>query len=131
MNKKTQTFLKWGLLGGVGSASIGLLLFMLNIDSSSWMNYLGMVILVAVIVAGSYEYRDKILGGFANFKELLGFGMLITMVFAFFGSVWAIIYMEFIDTELLSRILLDTEIRMEGQGLSDEQIKQTMAVTKK
>lgn len=131
MTKKTQTFLKWGLLGGIASASLGLVLFILNVDSSSWINYMGMAILVAVIVAGSYEYRDKIEGGFAGFKQLLGFAMMITLVYALFSSSWAIIYMEFIDTELVSRILLDTEIRMEDQGLMDEQIKQTLGVTKK
>lgn len=131
MKNLTQTFLKWGLLGGIASATIGLILFMLNIDSSSWISYVSIVILIAVIIAGSYEYRDKLAGGFANFKQLLGFAMKITLIYALFTSFWSIAYMEFIDTELLGRMLLETEISLENQGLSDEQIDQTMDLTKK
>lgn len=131
MKNLTQTFLKWGLLGGIASATIGLILFMLNIDSSSWISYVSIVILIAVIIAGSYEYRDKLAGGFANFKQLLGFAMKITLVYALFTSFWSIAYMEFIDTELLGRMLLETEISLENQGLSDEQIDQTMDLTEK
>ena len=39
--------------------------------------------------------------------------------------------MEFIDTELVGRMLLETEINLENQGLSDEQIDQTMEITVK
>lgn len=131
MKNLTQTFLKWGLLGGIASATIGLILFMLNIDSSSWISYVSIVILIAVIIAGSYEYRDKLAGGFANFKQLLGFAMKITLIYALFTSFWSIAYMEFIDTELLGRMLLETEINLENQGLSDEQIDQTMDLTEK
>jgi hypothetical protein len=123
--------LKWGLLGGIAYATVGLSLFMLNIDSSSWISYVRIFILIAVIIAGSYEYRDKLAGGFANFKHLLGFSMKITLVYALFTSFWSIAYREFIDTELLGRMLLETEINLENRGLSDEQIDQTMDRTEK
>ena len=131
MNSLTQTFLKWGLLGGITSATVGLILFLLNVDSTSWISYVSIGILIAVLIAGSYEYRDKLIGGFANFKELLGFAMKIVLVYALFTSLWSIVYMEFIDTELVGRMLLETEINLENQGLSDEQIDQTMEITVK
>lgn len=131
MNPKTQSAVKWGLLGGLASAVLGLLFFVLNVESSSWLNYLSFAVMIAVVIAGSYEYRDKIAGGFASFKQLLGFGISVALVYGLISSLWAVFFMEVINPELVKEILLDTEIRMEEQGLSNEQIEQTLAVTKK
>jgi hypothetical protein len=131
MNPKRQTAIKWGLIGGVSSALLGLLFFILNLESSSWLNYLSFAVMIGVIIAGTYEFRDKILGGFASLKKLLGFGILLALVYGIISSMWAVFFMEVLDPGLVKEILLDTEIRMEEQGMSDVQIKQALEVTKK
>lgn len=131
MSAKIKSALKWGLIGGIGAASLGLIFFVLNVERSSWLNYLSFAILIAVIIAGSYEYRDKIAGGFSNLKQLLGYGMIVALVYGLISSIWAIFFMEVLDPGLVKDILLDTEIRMEEQGLPDDQIRNALEVTKK
>lgn len=131
MSETWKIALKWGAIGSIGAAALGLVLYLLNVDSSSFLNYLSLAILIAVLIFGGYEFRDKINGGFASFQEIFRLASMIVLVFALISSVWSIVYMEVIDTNLVNEILLKTELDMEEKGLDDEIIQQTLAVTKK
>ena len=130
MSHKIHIALKWGLLGGISTALLGLVLYLLNVERASWLNYVVFGLLIGVIIMGTYEYRDSVLEGFANFKKLLGIGLLIALVFGIVNALWGVYYMEFLNPTLLNDLMLDTEISMEEQGISDEQIKQTLNVMK-
>ena len=131
MSDKLKLALKWGGIGGLISAVIGLVFYILNVDSSSYLNYLSYAVLVGVLLFGVYEYRDKHLGGYISFKQIMGYGIFIVIVFALLSSIWGIVYMETIDTNLVNEILLKTELDMEEKGLDEEIIQQTLVVTKK
>jgi hypothetical protein len=131
MSDKLKSALKWGVIGSAASAVLGLLFFILNVASDSSLKYVSFAFMIGVIIAGCYEYRDTILGGFVGFKKLLGYAMLVVLVYALVSSVWAVCYVEFIDTGLVNEILLKTELDMEAQGASEKIIKQTLTVTKK
>ncbi len=131
MSDKLKSALKWGVMGGVASAILGLMFYILNVDSDSALKYVSFAVMIGVIIAGCYEYRDTILGGFGSFKQLLGYAMLLVLVYGLLSSIWAICYMEFIDTGLVNEILLKTELDMEASGADDEIIKQTLVITKK
>lgn len=130
MSHKMRIALKWGLVGGISTSLLGLVLYLLNVERASWLNYVVFGLLIAVIIMGTYEFRDTVLEGFANFKKLLGIGLLIALVFGIVNALWGVYYMEFLNPTLLNDMMLDTEISMEEQGISDEQIKQTLDVMK-
>ena len=130
MNDKLQSALKWGVIGSVASAIIGLIFFILNVDSDSNLKYVSFAIMIGVIIAGCYEYRDTLSGGFAGFKEIFKYAMLVVLIYGVISSIWALVYIEFIDTGLVKEILLRTELEMEANGADDEIIKQTLEVTK-
>ena len=69
MSHKIHIALKWGLLGGISTALLGLVLYLLNVERASWLNYVVFGLLIGVIIMGTYEYRDSVLEGFANFKK--------------------------------------------------------------
>lgn len=131
MSDKFKSALKWGVLGSVASAILGLIFYILNVDSDSWLKYISFAVMIGVIIAGAYEYRDKLNGGFASLKDILLYAMLLILVYGFISSIWAVVYMEFIDTGLVDEILLKTELDMEAKGTDDEIIQQTLEVTKK
>ena len=56
--------------------------------------------------------------------------MLIALAFGVVNALWGVYYIEFLKPTLLNDMMLDTEISMEEQGISDEQIKQTLDVMK-
>jgi hypothetical protein len=130
MSNKIKSAIKWGLIGSVSSAILGLIFYIFGVDTDSSLKYLSFAIMIGVILAGCYEFRDKISGGFASFKSLFGYTMIIVLVYGVISSIWAVIYMEIIDTNLVKEILLKTELDMEASGADDKIIKQTIEVTK-
>jgi hypothetical protein len=56
---------------------------------------------------------------------------MIGLIIAVISVIWSFVYMNFIDTELLGRILLKTEIDLESRGLSDSEVKIAMEYTEK
>ncbi len=123
--------IKWGLIGGMVSIIIGLITYLLGLSDSNYFKYLGIIAMVAVVILGLFEYRDKLNGGFASFSDLFKVGLLIGLLITVISSIWSLIYMNFIDTEMISNILLQTEINLESKGMSDKEIKQAMEITKK
>ncbi|MCB0509849.1 MAG: DUF4199 domain-containing protein, partial [Bacteroidetes bacterium] len=126
MNAKLKISFKWGLIGGIGVAIFGLLLFILNVGHDSKLNYLGFGILIATILAATYDFRDNHKAGFARFGELFGIGMLTAAFYALFAAIWGIIDLQVIDTEKVSKILQETELKLEAQGYDEDVIKQSM-----
>lgn len=131
MNSKLKISFKWGLIGGIGVAIFGLCLFILNVSHDSKLNYLGFGILIATILAATYEFRDKEKAGFAKFGELFTIGMLTAAFYALFAAIWGIVDLQFIETDKISTILKETELKLEEQGYDEDVIKQSMAMTKK
>jgi hypothetical protein len=126
-----DVILKWGLIGGVATVIMGLLSFLLGFSDSKAIQYAGVILMLAIIVLGLFDYRDKFGGGFASFGGLFKVGLMIGLIIAVISVIWSFIYMNFIDTELLGRILLKTEIDLESRGLSDSEVKIAMEYTEK
>jgi len=124
--------IKWGLIGGLITIIVGLLSsYLLGMYNSKMIQYVEILLMIAILVFGLFEYRDKLNGGFASFKELFKVGLMIGLVFAIISTIWSLIYINFIDTELIARTLLQTEIKLEAQGLSDKVIKDTLKISAK
>lgn len=123
--------LKWGLIGGVATIIVSLLSYLLDLSDSKMIQYASVILMLAIIVLGLFEYRDKLGGGFASFGSLFKVGLMIGLIIAVISVVWSYVYMNFIDTELLGRILLKTEIDMESRGMSDGDVRIAMEYTKK
>lgn len=123
--------IKWGLIGGAFTVILGLLSYLLGFSDSKMIQYAGVILLLAVIVLGLFDYRDKLGGGFASFGSLFKVGLMIGLIIAIISVVWNYIYMNFIDTELISRLLLEREIALESSGMSEKDIKYTMEYVEK
>ena len=123
--------IKWGLIGGAVAVIMGLLSYLLGMADSKILQYVGVVLMIAVIVLGLFDYRDKYGSGFATFGELLKVGLMIGLIMAVISAVWSVIYINFLDTGFIERTLLKTQIELESKGLSDKEIKKAMEITKK
>lgn len=121
---------KWGAIGGLITVAFGVLSYLLNLTESKSMQYMGVLILLAVVIFALFEYRDKENGGFARLGELLKVGVLTILIIAVVSAIWNYVFVTFLDTDFIRRTLLQTEIQMENEGLPEEQIKQAMKMTK-
>lgn len=123
--------IKWGLIGGAITVILGLMTYLLGMSESKIIQYVSVLLMLAIIIFGLFEYRDKYGAGFASFGELFKVGLMIGLIISIISIIWSYIYMTYLDPEFLSRLLLKTEIEMENSGMSDSEVKMTMDMTAK
>jgi hypothetical protein len=89
------------------------------------------IIIITGIVWGQIFYRDKVLNGNITYGRSLGYGVMLGVFFAILQTFYLIIFMKFIDTDVLQYIFDITEQSMIDQGLSTADIDKSMVMVKK
>ncbi len=100
-------------------------------DTSQMGQTLGWVVLVGGIVMGAREYRDNANHGFIEYSQVIKVGVLISVITAIFMGLFSLVYMEYINPEMMEQVILQQEERMIEQGASDEQIEMTVEYMRK
>lgn len=131
MNDKIKLAAKWALLGAVVMIIFNLLMYIVNVPYDSKLRWVGFLVIITVSILGSMEYRDKLMKNFASFGQIFGFVMILVVIYGLVVSIFSIINVTFIDKEMVSKILLENEIKFEEQGMEDAQIDMAMQWTKK
>lgn len=122
--------LRYGLLTGLVTV---LLSFGLNVmhQESSPARYLSFAVLVGGLVL-AMNYFKQHNQGFMSYGQGIGIGAVLSAVVGAISGIFAYVYMNFIDTDMLSRITEKMRADMEARGgLSDEQIDQAVAMSGK
>lgn len=122
--------LKWGIIVGVVIIILSTITSMTDLWKQSWASWIGYAFLLGGIIMALGEFK-KANAGFLGFGEGLGLGTLLSAVVGVLGAIFSYIYINFIDTTMLSRIMEFQREKMGEQGLSDEQIDQAMEMTAK
>lgn len=123
--------LNYGMYTGGAYILFALLLYALDVNRESLVNYLGYAIIIAGIVMGTIHYRDKINNGHITFGKALGTGVIISLIVGVIGAIYAYLLFTYIDPTLAAQMLETVEQKLYDQGLSDEMIDQQLAMTKK
>jgi hypothetical protein len=122
--------IRYGLLTGIISIIISFALFATNMDQSP-LRYLTSVVLIGGIVMAMRYYKENN-AGFMSYGQGLGIGTTLSAVTGVLSAIFTYIYVSFIDSEAISRMMEKAQSDMEARGnLSDEQIEQAMAMTAK
>jgi hypothetical protein len=122
--------LRYGLLTGLVTV---LLSFGLNVmhQENSPARYLSFAILVGGLVLAMNNFKQQN-HGFMSFGQGIGIGAVLSAVVGAISGVFAYVYMNFIDTDMLGRITEKMRADMEARGgMSDEQIDQAVAISSK
>lgn len=122
--------LKYGLLTGTAMVLLSLLLYVMDVTMSGWVQYASLVILLAGIVIGNLAFRDKCSGGFLSYGRSLGSGVLISVFAGLLMAIYSYLFFSFFDPGELVKLTQIAEDKMFEQGLSDEQVDQAMSMTK-
>lgn len=126
----TAVGLRYGLLTGLLTV---LLSFALNVmhQESSPARYLSFAILIGGLVLAMNQFKQQN-RGFMSYGQGIGIGAVLSAVVGAISGIFAYVYMNFIDTDMLSRITEKMRADMEARGgLSDEQIDQAVAMSSK
>lgn len=122
--------MKYGTYYGLTGCVVFALFSLMGIDqqstAQSWLSYLIMAVFIYI---SGVHYREREKQGFISYSE--GFKTGVTTVF--FGSVilsfFSFLYVRFVDQELITRILEQTEQSLIEKGMSDDEIEKTMEIT--
>jgi len=121
-----RTGLKFGIIVGVIMMVFSTIINVTDLMTSPIANIIYLILLGGIIWA-IYEFR-KTNQGFIFYGEGLGIGTFVGAISGFLSAVFSYIYVEFIDPTLMDRIKELTRLKMEDQGLADDQIEKTIEI---
>jgi hypothetical protein len=138
-NEKSQAVVK----GKIGTVTFGyglvlaavviifsLIIFLLDIDRQSWINYFSYVIIIAGIIIAQVNYRNKYLGGVISYGKAFSVGFVMMIYTAIAIAIWTFIFTKFIDPGSIEEAMRISEERMIERGMSDLEIEQSWPMVK-
>ncbi len=140
MEKKTSIWynaMTYGLILGIALTVYSLLLYIIGADiynpqsAARYLSWVSYLIIIGGIIYGTKNYRDKVLGGTITYSKSLGFGTLLGLFASFLVTLYTIIFLKFIDPNVIQYILDMTRQNLEAQGLQDTQIDKAIELTGK
>lgn len=122
--------MRYGLLTGLVSIIISFGLFAARMEQSP-LRFVSFLVLLGGIVLAMRYYKENN-QGFMSFGEGLGIGAMLSAAVGVLSAIFSYVYLNFIDPEVLSRMMDKARTDMEARGgMSDEQIDQGMAMAGK
>lgn len=132
--KKASVFsngVKYGLYTGAATVLLMLLFYAIDLGRENYVQWIGTIVLIAGIVMGTINYRDKLNGGYISYGNAFLTGLYVTVVTAVITVIYSIIYVEYLDPGAMQYYMEMAEQKMVDKGLSDEMIDQQMAMAEK
>jgi hypothetical protein len=83
---------------------------------------------ITILVLAIKHHRDNELGGYMTFGRGFQTGILTTFFYAVIATIWTIIFLNFIATDMIELIQAGMYEQWESQGLTDEQIEQAEGI---
>jgi len=122
-----------GIILGVVLIIFALLMYFLDVDRESKINWLSYLILFVGLYMAVASYRKKLPGEFMTYGEGVLQGFLTGLFTSILVAVFTYIYVEYIDTTLIDRVLAETEekILASQSDISDEDLDRALSLTRK
>lgn len=109
-------FLKPALIYGAIVGFVGILLsvilYFLNLTTETWVQWINLVVTLAVMVYCLVAYRKEYLGGYASFGQIYLMALVIGIIATVLGAAFAYLLYTVIDPELVDKIKLMAEERI-------------------
>lgn len=115
----------YGSITGVVLIMISLIFYVIDVDPSSFLNYLNIALLIGAMAYAGVQYRNTVNGGFMSYGRALGTSFLVGLFASILLAVYTFVFFKFIDPELITQILANAEEKMVEQNpdMTDEQIE--------
>ncbi len=120
-----------GIYLGFALIMYTLVLFILDVDMESPLKYGSYAIMAIGLYMSIIAFRDKQLDGFISYGKAFSAGFYTGLFASVIASIFTVIYVQYIDTELIANILLIAEESMleANPDMSNEQIDQALSMT--
>lgn len=122
---------KYGIAGGLISIIISLALFFTGLELNSFLKWLPVLSMIVIIITGLKSVADENKNREITFGTLFKTGMIITTIIAIISIVYFLVYINFIDTGFIEKVLDASREQMAEKGLGDEQTDKAIEMSKK
>ncbi len=136
-NQKTSSkkiMLNYGLILGFAGIFINVAVFAMGQTyNPHWaVGVIGIIVTIAIIVLGIKKVKEQN-GGFLTLGEALKTGLGIALISGLIGTVYTLIFTNFIEPEYYTRLLeiQQQKILETYPNFTDEQLETSMEMTKK
>ena len=102
----------YGAIVGFVSILIGIVLYIMDLSTKSWVGWVSGLITLAVLIYCLIAYRNEYLGGFASYGQIFLMAVMIGIVSTILSTIYSYILMGIIDPELLDKMKLVGEERI-------------------
>lgn len=126
----TQTAIKWGIINAVFGIIIATLTYVFDLWKYGWASFIGIIPIAILMYLAQKEFKENN-EGFMSYSQGLGIGVMMGAISGVISSIYGYIYMNFIDTELMTNIMNFQMEKMEEQGLSEQQVEAAMEMSSK
>jgi len=99
------------ILGGVG-VLLGVILYFMDMSTETWVQWISLVIGVAVMVYCLIAYRNEYLGGYASYGQIFKMAVVISIIAAIIGAIYAYLLHGVLDPDLVDKIRIAAEERI-------------------
>ncbi|MFH1159787.1 MAG: DUF4199 domain-containing protein [bacterium] len=120
----------YGAITAVVVIVVSLLLYILDQNLNRSVNWITFLFLIAGIVWGQFEYRNKVLGGYIAYGKAFSAGFMIALFSGIFLILYNFIFFQFIAPGTINEILemqRQTIVETNPQ-FTDEQVEQAMDI---
>ncbi|MFT7382392.1 MAG: hypothetical protein ACI9Z3_002286 [Roseivirga sp.] len=122
-----QVIKKWGVIYGAISAIVSLVPILLEYQSS-WLFLISIALAIAMYILANKEFKTEN-GGLMSFGEGFKMSFGIAAIAGVIRGLVSYVYTKFIDPEYIERARQISIEQMRSQGLSEQQIEQSMSFT--
>ena len=102
----------YGAIVGFVSILIGIVLYIMDLSTKSWVGWVSGLITLAVLIYCLIAYRNEYLGGFASYGQIFLMAVMIGIVSTILTTIYSYILMGIIDPELPDKLKLAAEERI-------------------
>jgi hypothetical protein len=126
-----KSSLMHGLMVGLAVVIYSVLLYVLDLNLVSALNYVVYVIFIAGFILGTKAYRDNNLNGSISYGKAFGYSMIILLVAALIHTIYSYLMVTVIDPDIIDKMIALGEEKMLEQGMTDEQIEMAQSIQTK
>ncbi len=126
----TPTGMRFGVISALLMIVYSLLLYVLDLSMENSLTWIAYIFLWGGLVFGIKTHSEKDLGGYMKYGRGLGIGMFITLIAALINGLYTYAFFAWLDPDMVTLILEQTEENMIDQGQSEAEIEMAMKYTK-
>jgi len=127
------TAMRFGLIGGLALIVLSLIWNMTGMidytgeKSNMLPNIVNWGAIIAILVLAIKKHREEDLAGYITFGRCVGLGAFLGLIMGIISAVWALLYFNVIDPDILSNILSQMEEKFVDKGMEESQIEVAMS----